>query len=142
MKKTTQELLQLMQSECDYNSYLDRNRESLKGSTMRIDRALNVMLAEKHLKRADVIQKSGIEKHYAYQIFSGTKKPTRDKVLELCFGMDLTIEETQDLLKITGYAQLYSKDPRDNAILFGLLHHRSVLDMNITLADLDLPIME
>ncbi len=43
------------------------------------DRYLNRLLAEKGLKRADVIAGSGIELHYAYKYFNGARHPSRDK---------------------------------------------------------------
>lgn len=79
---------------------------------------------------------------YAYQIFSGTKTPTRDKVLMLCIGFSLAVEETQRLLKITGYAQLYSKDERDNVILFGLTKKLSIIEINDILYEMNHNILE
>jgi len=142
MKKSTQELLELMKSSRDYHEYLAQNKEDIGKDHMKIDRALNVLLAEKKAVKAEVIAKSGIENHYAYQIFSGVKTPTRDKVLMLCVGFALTVEETQQLLKITGYAQLYSKEERDNVILFGLTKHLSIIDINDLLYEMNYGILE
>ncbi len=142
MKKTTQELLELMKSSRDYHEYLAQNKEDIGKDHMKIDRALNVLLAEKKAVKAEVIAKSGIENHYAYQIFSGVKTPTRDKVVMLCVGFDLTVEETQQLLKITGYAQLYSKEERDNVILFGLTKHLSIIEINDLLYEMNYGILE
>ena len=142
MKKTTQELLELMKSSRDYHEYLAQNKEDIGKDHMKIDRALNALLAEKKAVKAEVIAKSGIENHYAYQIFSGVKTPTRDKVLMLSVGFGLTVEETQQLLKITGYAQLYSKEERDNVILFGLTKHLSIIDINDLLYEMNYGILE
>lgn len=136
MKKTTQELLEMMKSSKSYDEYLSNNRDELAQVLMKIDRALGVLLADKNIKKADVIAKSGLEVHYAYQIFSGAKIPTRDKVIMLCFGFPLSPDETQKLLKITGYAQLYGKDMRDNAILFGLTKGLSIVEVNGMLYEL------
>ena len=138
MKKTTQELLDLMKNARSYAEYLRENIESIGSVHMRIDRALNALLAQKELPKAEVIARSGIETHYAYQIFSGSKTPTRDKVLMLCVGLGLGAEEAQQLLKVTGYAQLYGKDERDNVILFGLTKHLSIIDLNDLLYEMHL----
>lgn len=142
MKKSTQELLETMKNSRDYHTYLNSNRQDISGERMKINRALNSLLVNRNAIKADVIAKSGIEKHYAYQIFSGAKTPTRDKVIMLCFGFGLTVEETQTLLKITGYAQLYGKDERDNALLFGLVKHLSIIDINEILYELNLQLLE
>lgn len=141
MKKTTQELIGLMKSSKNYQEYLSANREEISPSFMKVDRALSVLLKKKSVKKSEVIAKSGIEVHYAYQIFSGVKIPSRDKVIMLCFGFGLSAEETQQLLKITGYPELYGKIERDNAILFGLTKQISVIDLNDMLYDLNLEIL-
>ena len=141
MKKTTQELLNLMKSSCSYSEYLSQHKADIGHEHMKIGRALNALLAEKNLTRAEVIARSGIEVHYAYQIFSGQKTPTRDKVLMLCIGFGLDAEEAQRILKITGYAQLYGKEERDNAILFGLTKHLSVIDVNELLYEMHLALL-
>ncbi|MCQ2354018.1 MAG: hypothetical protein MJ102_02815 [Clostridia bacterium] len=141
MKKTTQELIDMMKKSDDYCEYREANREELSQSFMKIDRVLAVLLNDKCLKKSDVIAQSGIEVHYAYQIFSGAKVPSRDKVVMLCFGFKLSAEESQQLLKITGYPQLYGKNERDNAILFGLTKGIGIIDMNNLLYDLNLEIL-
>lgn len=140
-KKTTKELIDTMKGSRNYGQYLRDNQEELDKSYMRIDRALTALLAEKGLKKSAVIAKSGLEIHYGYQIFSGVKTPTRDKVVMLCFGLGLTVDETQQLLKTSGYQQLYGRNLRDNAILFGLTHHLSVIELNTTLYDAGLDIL-
>ncbi len=142
MKKTTQELLALMKNSADYHDYLTQNRDNIGKDHMKIDRALTSLLAEKNAVKSAVIAKSGIENHYAYQIFSGAKTPTRDKVLMLCIGFGLSVEETQRLLKITGYAQLYGKEERDNVILFGLTKQLSIIDINDILYEMNYGMLE
>ncbi len=140
MKKTTSELLKLLKNSPSYNEYLTENGRDIT-ETMKPGRALCALLAEKDLKKSRVIARSGIETHYAYQIFSDIKTPTRDKMIMLCFGFPLNCEETEHLLKITGYAPLYSKNQRDNALLFGLAKQLSVVEMNGLLFDLGLDLL-
>lgn len=141
MKKSTQELLELMKNSKSYHDFLKTNKEEVTSEHMKVSRALNIIIAEKNLKKADVIAKSGIETHYAYQIFSGTKTPSRDKVIMLCIGMNLSVEDTQQLLKITGYAQLYSKEKRDNVLLFGIIKNLSIIDINDLLYEMGLELL-
>ena len=141
MEKSTKELLEEMKSSRNYDAYLAVNRDSIGAGARRLDRALDALLAEKKKSKAEVIARSGIETHYAYQIFSGAKTPTRDKVVMLCFGLGLSESETERLLKITGYAQLYAKDERDNVLLFGLTKKLSVIEVNGLLYDLGLDLL-
>jgi len=124
-----------MKSTRSYESYIKSNGDELNRNFMCVDRALTMLLAEKKLKKSEVIARSGIEIHYAYQIFSGTKTPSRNKVVMLCIGMGATLEETQALLKQTGYPVLYGRNGRDNAIMFGISNSKSVMDINTYLYD-------
>lgn len=98
---------------------------------------LHELIETKNLKKAEVILRSGIERTYAYQIFSGKKTPARDKLLALAIGMKLTFEEVQELLKVNGYAQLYPQNKRDNIIIFALCKGQSMLELNDNLLTMD-----
>ena len=141
-EKSTRQLLELMKNKTNYDEYLSETQKDLGHGNMKLNRALQALLSEKALSRSAVIAKSGIENHYAYQIFNGTKTPTRDKVLMLCIGFSLSVEETQKLLQVTGYAQLYAKDERDNAILFSITHRKNIIDINALLYELGLPLLQ
>ena len=140
MEKTTDELLEMMKNSATYAEYISKNGDVIT-DTMKIDRVLSALLEQKKLKKAAVIAASTIEVHYGYQIFSGEKTPSRDKVIMLCFGFGLTLEETQNLLKITGYTQLYGKNFRDNAIIFAIIKQLSIIELNLILDELGLELL-
>ena len=91
------------------------------------------LLKQKKLKRARVIQDSGLEKAYVYQIFKGEKKPSRDKLIALAFGLHLNIEETQRMLKLGGCSELYARTKRDALILFCIFRKKSIYDTDAAL---------
>ena len=70
------------------------------------------------------------------------KKISRDKVIMLCFGLSLTTDETQQLLKKSGYAPLYVRDTRDSIIVFSIANHVSVINTNIKLSEYGLSPLE
>lgn len=142
-KKSTDDLLSEMKNSGDYESYRRENSKEFVGKKMRVSRALTALLAEKGLVKKDVIKRSCLQEKYAYQIFSGIRdNPSRDKVLALCIAMGLTLEEIQKLLKITGYSQLYPRDPRDNVIIYGIEKKKSVFDIGYILEDLGMDVLE
>ena len=61
-------------------------------------------MKQKKLKRSQVAKASGLERSYVFQIFKGQKNPSRNKLIAIAFGMQLTAKETQRLLKIAGYS--------------------------------------
>lgn len=91
---------------------------------------LNELLVRKNKSKADVIKASGLQNIYAYQIFTGMKRPHRDKVLALAFGFRLSLDEVQDLLKKTEYKPLYVRIKRDAYIIHCLNEHYSIDETN------------
>lgn len=71
-----------------------------------------------------------LDRAYVYQIFSGEKTPSRDKLIAIAFGLKLSDDETQKMLKISGNRELYARDKRDALILFALQHKKTIWDTN------------
>lgn len=136
MKKSTEELLNMLKHS-SLEAYLNENKDEFVNEPLCV--YINASLKEKGLTKAAVIKKSNLEKHYAYQIFNGQRSaPSRDKLIALCFGMDLTIDEAQTILKYAGYVPLYPRNKRDSVIIAALEKGESVIRCNITLDELNL----
>ena len=67
---------------------------------------------------------------YLHQIFAGRRKPSRNRLLCICYGLGATVNEAQELLKLCGLAQLYPKNRRDAIILFGMAHGSTLSEIN------------
>ena len=91
------------------------------------------MLDKKKLKRSDVVVKSGLDKAYVYQIFAGKKNPSRDKLITIAFAMGLHEEETQKMLNLSGFKELWAKDERDALLLFAIQHRMSLQEVHTEL---------
>ncbi len=135
MKKSTEELLKTLKSS-SLDAYLKNNSGELIDNP--ICDYLTAIIDEKNLSKAEVIKKSNVQTNYAYQIFSGLRIPSRDKLIALCFGLNLTLDEMQTLLKYAGYAPLYPRSKRDSVIIAALEKGESVVRCNITLDELNL----
>ena len=96
--KTTEELKHEIKAATDIEDYLKSNRESLLQGNLA--QHLNRLLSQKGLSKADVVRGSLLSRAYVYQIFSGEKTPSRDKLIATAFGLGLSDEETQTLLKL------------------------------------------
>ena len=138
--KDTDELAHEIQESNDIISYFERNREEMQ--TDSFSEYLELWLRKKQLTRAEVVRDSNLNKAYVYQIFSGKKYPSRDKVIALTFGLHLTIEETQTLLKQAGYRELYPRDPRDALLLFALGRGMDIISANELLFDHEIEVLE
>ena len=91
---------------------------------------LNEMLERKGISKASLAKQSGMSEIYLHQIFAGRRNPSRSRVLCLCFGLNASLEEAQELLRNCGYAELYPKVRRDAIIIYGLLHGMDLFAVN------------
>lgn len=137
--KTTDELKNEIRAATDIEDYLERNKSNML--TVRLPEYLKLVLEQKGISRADVVRGSQLDRAYVYQIFSGEKTPSRDKLIALAFGLGLTDEETQKMLKLSGNRELYARDERDAVILFSLQHDRSIFETNEMLYSHKLPVL-
>lgn len=135
MNKNTQELLKLLKNSRKIESYLSSQSKELQEFSL--PEYLDKLLKEKNLKKSQCILEANLQRNYGYQIFSGERTPSRDKLLSLCIAMRLTPEETHSLLCATGYADLYPKNKRDSILIFALEKHLNLLDTNELLYDLE-----
>jgi phage anti-repressor protein len=141
MKKSTDELLEILKSKRTYEEFFEQEIDELIFSS--ISDYLEILLSEKGLKKSEVIDRSNIDKNYAYQIFNGNKtNPSRNKVLMLSFGMKLNLNETRKLLKICNLSDLYARSPRDSIIIFCINKGISLIDCNEYLNDFSLELLE
>ena len=138
--KTTDELAHEIQEAGDILSYLEKNRSEMQLGSF--PEYLEQWLRQKQVTRAQVVRRSNLNRAYVYQIFSGKKYPSRDKVIALAFGLELSADETQTLLKQAGYRELYPRDPRDALLLFSLGKHMTLLDANELLYDHEIEVLE
>ena len=98
---------------------------------------LDSLLEAKNLTKADVIKASQLSRVYAYQIFSGVKNPSRDKLLALAVAMGLSFEECQRMLQIAAVNELYVKNKRDSIIIFGLMKRLDISELNDLLYEME-----
>ena len=115
----------------DFEDFLIINEENML--TVTLSEYLNQLLVQKRLKLPNVIRESGLVKSYVHQIFNGEKRPSRDKLIALAFGLHLNIEETQRMLKLGGCSELYARTKRDALILFCIFRKKSIYDTDAAL---------
>ena len=84
----------------------------------------------------DIIRRCNLERSYGYQLFNGTRRPTRDVLMVLSLELGLSGEETRRLFELTGRAPLYARRRRDAAVLYGLSHRLSPADVHELLLEL------
>lgn len=134
MKKSTEELLSLIQNADNIQFYLEENKEDLHQWTL--ERYLHYLMDEKHLKISDVMNRSG-QSDYVYKIFKNQRKPSRDILLAIAIGMKCDLKETQTLLRIASLARLDPRCKRDAIVIYAVLHQYTIMEINEILYDLE-----
>lgn len=127
-RKSTKELNRELSAAPDWNRFLENNREQFQ-ETGFLDYLLK-LFQDAGISKVTLAKRAETSEIYLYQIFSGARMPSRDRVLCLCFGLSATLAQTQELLRIGGMAQLYPKNKRDAIIIYGLTHGQTLPQVN------------
>lgn len=128
MATDTSKIIEELGFSPDFKSFYDENKNYM--ITQSLSDMLEEYLTKSGLKKAQVIKKSELSETYAYQIFSGVRIPERKKLLCLILGMNLNLDQAQNLLKCAGFSPLYVKIPFDSIILYGICKKLSVMEIN------------
>ncbi len=112
----TEELLSELLSSPDPERFIEQN-----GFVERsLSEYLQQLIVEKGLKQSTVVRDAGLNNTFGYQIFKGTRKASRNKLLQIAFAMGLSLRETDRLLRAAGVNELYCKNRRDAIIIFSV----------------------
>ena len=132
METITEDLLKQLKNTANIAEFLDKhNNEFIKETPKSY---LNFMLSKKNMSVARIAKESGVGE-YTYKIFNDERKPSRNILIALAVGMSLTLQETQLLLRISKFSILDSRDKRDSIIIFGLMNHLSVFEIDDLLSE-------
>ena len=112
----TEELLNELLSTSSIDDYL----AAREPGSRTLAEYLQQLLDEKGLERSRVVRMANLNDTFGYQIFTGARNPSRDKVLQIAFAMALSLRETNRALTAAGVSELYCKDRRDAIIIFCL----------------------
>ena len=138
-KRSTNDLLEVIK-----NNPLDKTIEEIQREQIdtSLKEHLNSLLKERGVKPADVMKKTGLNKSYFYALLDGTKiNPSRDILIRLCFGFEMSLDETQKFLKTFGVAMLYARNRRDSIIIHAIENKLSVIRCNDNLCDYEQKIL-
>lgn len=137
---STDDLEHEIKGATNIEDYLTKNKTYMLAHSL--SDHLNMLLIQKGVSRADVVRGSLLHRTYIYQIFSGKKTASRDKLIAIAFGMHLSAEETQTMLKLSGNRILYARDQRDAILLFALNQHKTIMDANELLFNHHLDVLD
>ncbi len=137
---TTTALFSLLEKSSSLETFLDEHESDLPAPS--ISDYLAYLLERYQFSKQAVIRAANLERSNGYQIFNGYRTPRRNALLRIALGMQLTLEETQYLLKLALRGELYPRNRRDAAIIYCITHKLNLIDTEIMLEQLGEEILE
>ena len=108
-----------MQNKENIQAYINENSDEMLD--VNLSEYLKQLLEKYKITKNEAIKNSRLDQIYGYQIFSSVKSnPSRDKLIQLIFGIGLELKDAQRLLRIGKAGELYSRNRRDSIIIFAL----------------------
>lgn len=123
MQTITEELLAELKNTSDIEAFFKSHERQFINETT--SGYLNRMLELRDINISTIAKNSGAGE-YVYKIFRGERTPSRDVLISISFSMNLSLEETQLLLRISKFAILDSRNKRDSVIIYCLTHNLTV----------------
>lgn len=125
-ERLTEELLDELLNSSNIDEYL----ADAPTSDLTLAEYLQQLLAEKRLERVRVVRMADLNETFGYQIFMGSRRPGRNKVLQIAFAMALSLRETNRALRLAGANELYARNRRDAIIIYCIDHGCSLVKVN------------
>lgn len=89
---------------------------------------LNKYIDEKKMKKADVIRILNVDRNYGYQIFNGTRLPTRNSIIQIALILKLDTDQINYLLQLAGKSPLYVRNIVDAKVFYAVQHNMEYFD--------------
>ncbi len=131
--RTTDELRSALMESPDLDTFLEENEDRF--IRRNIQELLKELFLKTDLSKAELARRSGVSTVYLHQLFSGRRTPSRDRLICLAIGLSATLEETQQLLRRAGQAELYPRDRRDAILIYGIVQREDLQKVNSQLFD-------
>lgn len=127
-RKSTDDLKQELMERASLDQYITENEAYF------VETDLTEVLARLYercgLSKAELARQAEMSEVYLHQVFSGRRRPSRDRLLCICLGVEATLDEAQKLLKQAGYAPLYPRRKREAIIAHGIIHRTPLREIN------------
>ena len=130
MRKSTEQLMNELKNASDIAEFVNKNQDEMLD--LSLSEYLRQLLEKYNLEKSDVFRRAKMtESNYGYELFrDDSKKASRDKLIQICVGFPLTIEETQEVRRYGKVRTLYPRDERDAYVLFALKNGYDMAQLN------------
>ena len=142
MQKSTEILINELKTTDKIESFVTENADEIY--ELSLSEYLRELLNKYGYDKSEVFKRSGMsDTNYGYELFrNDDKKASREKLIRLCIGFPLSVDEAQKVLRYGKVRPLYPRDERDAYILFVLNKKYSLDEINDLLYEHNLALFE
>lgn len=123
MGKTTNENFRELEKSKAYDE------ANLKGMDVKgFTTALGCLINKKKISTNTIVENSNLSKSYINKLRNPSEtavKPSRYVIIDIALAIDASLDETNHLLKLARYQELYTRDKAESVIIWGMLHKLS-----------------
>ncbi len=129
--RSIDELMALLREKSDYNDFFS---ECSSDIICNFSTYLNSLMDKNTV--AALSKACSLSESYIYKLLEGKRcNPSRDTLLQICFGLSLDIEEANCLLRVGNFNILYPRIKRDSIIIFCIIKGYSLIQCDQMLLD-------
>lgn len=133
-EKRTEELEDILGSthSSDFDAFYQAQKEQMVQGSDEFCVYIKECLRTHKISQQLAFLRADVPERYGYKLLAGEKRTRqRDVILRICYGGELTLKETQTVLKLYELPELYARIPRD-ALIMIVFNERpgSIIDVN------------
>lgn len=134
MAKRTNDLMEeLSGQDTDLDRYFEKNPTSFINVDIKEFWKNAVDTSSK--TKSDIINKADMSYCYFYDVINGRKIPSKDKIIRIVLAMNLSLDDCQEALRISGKSALYPRIKRDSILIYAINKGYSIYQTNDLLAE-------
>lgn len=133
-KASTDNLFFMLQNEKNITENWETVSEHM--DALPLHKYLEELISERNINIPELGVKALLSRSFTYQIFSGDRVPSRNIILRIALALELSLDDTQRLLKLADRGALYPKIKRDAVIIYGINNRLGLYKTDETLLSL------
>jgi len=117
----TRQVEQIVMSAADFAEVLGKTEGKLIKGT--VEQYFDGLLERKGIQKKGLFIRAGINQNIGYQLLRGVRKSkNRDVYLKIAIEAGLSLDETQQMLKLLNIGAIYPVRERDAVVYYGMTH--------------------
>lgn len=129
MRKSTEEMqndISKMKTIEELEAYIER--EGI--GSLNFGERLLELCSIYRVKPGDLQKNVAISKALFYAIISGERNPGKATVIKIALALGITLDETNELLKLSRHKELYPKIKEDAILIFGINNRKDLYEID------------